>query len=222
MSLDDALHHIKVARLRSAIEKKASFWRGFTQALAPKNLGGPIGGALIAAGAGAAVASVGSGVTAGYRAIREKIEKPKAFKAMMSSAPGLKKEDSKGVQMTFNTLYGMNRRMAKDPLVAGSFVAKHVNRAEIGGEAGAYVDPQTVKTLMDAGSKPRSAGPIESAWQRGAQVDPKGFGKGREKLPKFQQQYEQARTSNLQKVREKQSRKVRESNLRKAHAAFKS
>jgi hypothetical protein len=168
MELDDALHQIKIAKLRKAIEKRASFWHNFTQSLATKNIGKQMGDALLAAGAGAAIAGAGAAVTSGYKALRSKIEKPRAFRGMMQTMPGLKKEDPKAVQMTFNTLYGMNRQMARDPLIAGSFVSRNVRRAEIGGEGGAYVDPQTVKTLSEVGAK-RSAGPIESAWARGAQ-----------------------------------------------------
>jgi hypothetical protein len=166
--IENALHHINVAKLRDAIEKKASFWKNFTNALRSSNMGKQVGEAVLAAGAAAGVTAAGAGVAHGYKALRGRVEKPKAFKSMMGAMPGLKKEDPKAVQMTFNTLYGMNRQMAKDPLVAGSFVSRNVRRAEMGGEAGAYVDPQTAKTLMDAGSK-RDSGPVESAWQRGAQ-----------------------------------------------------
>jgi hypothetical protein len=152
--VNEAVRRLSVDRLKSAIEKNASFWNHFKDA-------------LVAAGAGAAVTAGGSLATSGFKSIRGKLEKPRAYKNMMSAMPGLKKEDPRAVQMTFNTLYGMNRKMAKDPLVAGSFVSRNVSRAELGGEAGAYVDPQTAKTLLDAGAK-RTSGPIESAWQRGA------------------------------------------------------
>lgn len=168
---DNALHHINVSKLSSAIEKKASFWRNFTKSLSSSNLGKQMGDAILTAGAGAAITGIGVGAKAGFEAVREKVEKPRAFKGMMGAMPGLKKEDPKAVQMTFNTLYGMNRRMAKDPLVAGSFVAKHVNRADIGGEGGAYVDPQTTKLLMDAGSRGREEGPMFRAFQKGASAD---------------------------------------------------
>lgn len=181
--LDNALHHIKVAKLSKAIEKKASFWRSFTKSLSSSNMGKQMGDAMLAAGAGAAVTAVGVGAKAGYEAVREKVEKPRAFKSMLGAMPGLKKEDPKAVQMTFNTLYGMNRRMAKDPLVAGSFVAKQVNRAEIGGEGGAYVDPQTTKLLMDAGSKGRAEGPMFQAFQK----------RGSAKLEKFREQLRKVR-----------------------------
>jgi hypothetical protein len=182
---ENALHHIKVAKLRDAIEKKASFWKNFVGALAPKNMGKAVGEGLLAAGTGAAITGIGLGAKAGYEAIKQRIEKPKAFKGMMGAMPGLKKEDPKAVQMTFNTLYGMNPRMAKDPLVAGSFVSKHVNRAEIGGEGGAYVDPQTTKLLMDAGSR-TSEGPMFQAFQKRGEAEV-------DKLEKFRKQLRRIR-----------------------------
>ena len=158
--LKEALHTVKLAKMRSAIEKNAAFWTNFNKAL---------GGAMLSAGSAAAVTAAGALAGEGFSAIRERIEKPKAFKSMMENMPGLKKEDPKAVQMTFNTLYGMNRKMAKDPLVAGSFVSRNVQRADMGGEGGAYIDPQTVKLLRDAGSaKGEPASPIMSAWERGA------------------------------------------------------
>lgn len=188
-TLDNALHQIKVAKLQKAIEKNAGFWRNFTSALAPKNLGKSVGEGLLAAGTSAAITGIGLGVKAGVDTIREKVEKPRAFKGMMSAMPGLKKEDPRAVQMTFNTLYGMNRQMAKDPLVAGSFVAKHVNRADIGGEGGAYVDPVTVKTLRDARRGSPGEGPSFQDWMKRdkpkhASVDPDKLKKFREQLSK--------------------------------------
>lgn len=176
--LDSALHHIKVARLRDAIEKKAGFWKNFTKSLSSGNLGKQTGDALMAAGTSAAITGIGMGVKAGVEAVREKVEKPKAFKGMLGAMPGLKKEDPKAVQMTFNTLYGMNRQMAKDPLVAGSFVSRNINRAEVGG-GGAYVDPQTVKTLRDAAKGTETS---LGDWMKRGSADP-------DKLEKFRKQF---------------------------------
>lgn len=182
MELDNALHHMKVAKLRKAIEKRAGFWQNFTEAIKGTNLGKQMGESLMTAGAAAAITGAGLGAKKGYEALRTRVEKPKAFKEMMGAMPGLKKEDPKAVQMTFNTLYGMNREMARDPLVAGSFVSRHVNRAEVGGEGGAFIDPQTTKMVMEAGSKGRSSGgPIFEAWRKQGSAEP-------EKLEKFKEQ----------------------------------
>ena len=167
MSLNEDLREIEIARLRNAIEKKAGAWFSFKEAVTGK-MGKQMTEAMIAAGAGAAITTIGTVGKAGFEVIRERMEKPKAFKNMMENMPGLKREDPKAVQMTYNTLYGLNRQMAKDPLVAGSFVSRNINRAETGGEGGAYVDPQTAKTLMDAGSKSNRS-PIFESWAGGAQ-----------------------------------------------------
>lgn len=167
MSLNEVLHHASMTKLREAIEKRAGFWDNFVKAVSIGNIGKQMGEGLLAAGSAAAVTGLGVAAKKGFDYLREKVEKPQAYKAMMETTPGLAKKDPKAVQSTFNTLYGLNRTMAKDPLVAGSFVGKTVERAEIGGEAGAYVDPQTVKTLMDAAR--RSDEPIMEAWSSGAQ-----------------------------------------------------
>lgn len=165
-ALDNILHDIRVAKLQEAIEKRAGpFWQSFVQSLARENIGKQVGEGLLAAGTAAAVTGLGVAASKGVDLLREKIEKPRAFKGMMDATPGLAKQDPKSVQMTFNTLYGMNRQMARDPLVAGSFVSRNVSRAEMGDGAGAYVDPQTAKMLMDAG--PRGPGPIMESWKGG-------------------------------------------------------
>jgi hypothetical protein len=163
--MKDLLHQIKIATLKEAIEKRAGFWSSFTRSLSSTNMGKQVGEGLLAAGAAAAVTGLGVAAKAGIDALRDRVEKPRLFKEMLAASPGLQKKDPRAVQMTFNTLYGMNRQMARDPLVAGSFVGKTVERAEISGEAGAYVDPQTAKMLMDVG--PRRDGPIMEAWKGG-------------------------------------------------------
>ena len=168
MSYDDILHLEKLARLRKAIEKNAGFWQNFTSALKPERLGNTAADALIGAGITSAAAGLGLAAKSGFEALRTKIEKPKAFRAMIDASPGLGKLDPKATQMTFNTLYGMNRQMAKDPLVASSFVGRNVGRAEVGGEAGAYVDLQSAKTLIDATSRGKGSNPLMESWMSGA------------------------------------------------------
>lgn len=166
--ISEDLRQLDVARLRAALEKNAGFWDSFKQSLSSSRMGAQAGDALMAAGAAATITGAGVAIKSGVTALRDRIEKPKAFKSMISASPGLKKRDPKGVQMTFNTLYAMNRDMAKDPLVASSFVARQTNRAEIEGGAGAYIEPQTAKMIQDTGASRREANPIMSAWEGGA------------------------------------------------------
>ena len=165
--MSDLYHNVKLARLHEAIEKRAQgFWRSFTSALTGTNIGKQVGEGLLASGTAAAVTGLGVAAEKGIGFLREKIEKPRAFKSMMETTPGLAKQDPKAVQMTFNTLYSLNKDMARDPLVAGSFVGRNVGRAEMTEGAGAYVDPQTVKMIMETGG--RKGSPIMEAWQEGA------------------------------------------------------
>jgi hypothetical protein len=149
----EAIRGIGMSRLMNAIEKRAAFWRSFGQAFNRSSAGGALGEAALSAAASAGIAAIGVGAKKGFEALRTKIEKPQLFKEMVGASPGLKKMDQKKVQMTFNTLYRMNREMAKDPLVAGSFVERSVGRAELSDSAGTYVDPATAKTLLESRPK---------------------------------------------------------------------
>lgn len=166
MPIEETVRSLEIDKLRAAIEKRAGFWKSFQNSIKGSNIGKQLGDGLLAAGTAAAVTVAGVGAKAGFEVVRDRVEKPKAFSSMLEASPGLKKQDPKSVQMTFNTLYSLNRKMAKDPLVAGSFVGRNVSRAEVSDGAGAYVDPQTAKMLMDA--NPRDGAPVMDAWRRGA------------------------------------------------------
>lgn len=147
--LQDALHKIKVAQLQQAVMEKIALWRHFKEG-------------LMAAGTAAGVAAAGIGVSKGYDAIKDRIQKPRAFKGMLGGSPGLKKMDQKAVQMTFNSLYALNPEMAKDPLISASFVERHVGKAE-GMSAGAFIDPQTAH-LVQKGRPRELESPIMRAF----------------------------------------------------------
>lgn len=147
--LQDAVHKIKIAQLQQAVMEKMASWEKFKSG-------------LMAAGTAAAVAGAGVAVQKGYDVIRDRIQKPRAFKSMISASPALKKMDQKTVQLTFNSLYTMNPAMAKDPLISGSFVERHVGKAE-GMSAGAFVDPQT-STMVQKGRPKEMESPIMRAF----------------------------------------------------------
>lgn len=163
MSIQDAVHGLAVDRLRSAIEKRASFWNSFKSAIKPGPAGKMLGGALLAAGGAAATAAIGHGASFGVDALRNRIGKGRAYKGMLKASPGLaKRKDADKVQMTFNTLWNLNKDLAKDPLTAGSFVERSVQRADIGDSAGAYVDIDTARNL--ARSRAKKDRPIAQAF----------------------------------------------------------
>ena len=132
--LQDAVHKIKIAQLQQAVMEKVALWQKFKEG-------------LMAAGTAAAVAGAGVAAQKGFVAIRDRIVKPRAFKDMIGASPGLKKMDQKAVQMTFNSLYAMNPAMAKDPLISGSFVERHVQGAE-GMSAGSFIDPRSATMIQ--------------------------------------------------------------------------
>ena len=163
MNLPETLHELDVERLRTAIEKRASFWKGFKESLKPGKAGKMIGKAFLAASGAAATAAIGHGVSRGYDSLANRIGKGRAYKGMLQASPGLaKRKDADRVQMTFNTLWNLNRDLAKDPLTAGSFVERSVQRADFGDSAGSYVDIETARNILR--SAPREDRPIARAF----------------------------------------------------------
>jgi hypothetical protein len=105
-------------------------------------LGQALPGAMV--GAGLAAGAVGAGK--GYGALKDRFSKAKDFKAMMGASPALKKHDAGQVQMVYNSLRSQSPSMAKDPLIAGSFVRRTL---EVSPESGPFIDPQTTKMLSE-------------------------------------------------------------------------
>ncbi|MFZ4580511.1 MAG: hypothetical protein ACOYOB_19175 [Myxococcota bacterium] len=105
--------------------------------------GGPLTTAL-AYGAGAT--AIGGGVWAagkGLEAATDPYKKERAFKALKSESPALVSGDPVHARKSFETLWRFNPDMAKDPLVASSFVRKAIAFKEEG------VQSQDIKTLAD-------------------------------------------------------------------------
>lgn len=128
----------RIHRLRERLQKTASVWKTFKDHL--------VGGL----GTGAAAATLAAGATAagyGLGKLKDTIVKGRAMKSMLEANPHLAKQDSKQVHMTFNSLYHLNPDLATDPLTAGSFVTRSLNRVEMGDSGGAYIDPQTAVQL---------------------------------------------------------------------------
>jgi hypothetical protein len=174
--LNKALTELQMVKLKRGIEKNASIWQGFKNAFTTSKVGETVGQAALTAAAAAGITAGGVGIQKGFTALRSKIEKPKLFKSMLESSPGLKKMDQKKVHLTFNTIYNMNREMAKDPLVAGSFVERSVAQADISDSAGVYVDPNTAKTMLE--SRQRSGEPILRSFTGAIQSGLEGKGIG--------------------------------------------
>jgi len=101
-------------------------------------LPGAIGTGLL----GAAFAGAGKGVGA----IRERFAKARDFKQMMEANPRLHKEDAGHIQSLYNSLRAMSPDMAKDPLIAGSFVHQMMERAP---EGGPMIPIETSKLLSE-------------------------------------------------------------------------
>lgn len=107
---------------------------------------GGVGRKALGLGAGAAI--IGGGVSGTNKAIdhfSDKHKKKKYFKQMIAENPQLKKETPKDVTKVFNTLFRFNKKMASDPLVAGSFLKRSLQFKDEG------IQPVDVKTLTEVG-----------------------------------------------------------------------
>jgi len=142
-----ALRGLNEERAKVASTKAASLWQGFKAALTPV-----LKDTAASATAAAAITAAGYGAKKGFDAIHERVMKPRAFRTMVEENPFLKKRNQKDVQRTFNTLYALNPKMAKDPLIAGGFVGKHTERTEVE-DMGAYVDPRSASLMADIGGR---------------------------------------------------------------------
>lgn len=98
--------------------------------------------------AGATAATIGAGLLANeaYDAVKSSISRSRGFKNMLEFNPALKKQDRKKVQAMYNTLHNVSPDLAKDPLVANSWVKRMAYQDE-------YVDPKTMSDLATAQSR---------------------------------------------------------------------
>ena len=110
------------------------------------SLGKALPGYLAPGLASAGVAAAGLGIKGGYNLIREKLTRQRDYKAMMDANPALRGSDARQVNMIYNSLRRLSPAMAADPLVAGSFVRKHV---ELSPDSGMAIDFNTAKTVAE-------------------------------------------------------------------------
>lgn len=92
---------------------------------------------------GAGVAAVGALANEVYRGVSNAVGRSRGFKSMMAYNPSLEKEDRVRVQNLYNTLHNVSPDLARDPLVANSWVKRMMYQDE-------YVDPRTMSDLAAA------------------------------------------------------------------------
>lgn len=95
--------------------------------------------ALLVAGA------TGAGLLANetYAAVKDTVTRSLGFKRMMKLSPDLNKMKKDKVQAAFNTLHNTAPDLAKDPVIASSWVKRMAYQDE-------YVDPRTISDLASA------------------------------------------------------------------------
>lgn len=102
------------------------------------------GAALAASGAQGAWEGAEYGLRKGFKAMGNKIQNARSYKKLLKENEDL--EDTPETRKAFNTMHRFAPDVAKDPMVAGTFV-KRVTRF------GEEVDPNWVKTLVDIQSR---------------------------------------------------------------------
>jgi hypothetical protein len=119
----------------AAIPGQPGFWGRVGQGFAEQ---GPK--ALVGAG----IAAAGAAFASGGKWIRDRITKARDYRAVIAANPHLKKFDAGQTQMVYNSLRTMSPIMARDPIVAGSFIRQTL---ELSPDQGPAVSMQTVNLL---------------------------------------------------------------------------
>jgi hypothetical protein len=116
--------------------------------------------------AGAAFGALTGGGAAALGGIRkligmgvDKWKKPMEYKAMLDAHPELQQQDAAKVQALYNSLRHMSPHMAKDPVIAGSFVR---NLLERGNEGSVAVPMDTAKMLSETQRNVRQGKPEQA------------------------------------------------------------
>ena len=89
----------------------------------------------------------------------DKWKKPMEYKAMLDAHPELQQQDASKVQALYNSLRHMSPHMAKDPVIAGSFVR---NLLERGNEGSVAVPMDTAKMLSETQRNIRQGRPDQT------------------------------------------------------------
>ena len=133
--------------------KEAGFFSNMVEGMGGKQVGGfsgAIGSQIPTSVAAAAVTGAAMGVAKGYEAIRDRINKTRDFKNMLQATPDLRHFDAGHTQMMYNSLRMLAPTLARDPLVAGSFVR---DALRLSPEHGPAIPPQTAKLLVETQAK---------------------------------------------------------------------
>lgn len=113
-------------------EKVADLYQGSAVRKNPYILASDIAkGTAVGMAVGAGIKGIGTvlshAVDRAYVGLTEGKDKAKAFSKMIGTSPELGKEPAAKVQRAFNSLYRWNPEMARDPLVASSFVQRTID-----------------------------------------------------------------------------------------------
>ena len=151
--------------LSKTADFRGSLWKGMKfqgpSGKAPGDMfANVLGNQLTAGAAFGALTGGGEAVLSGARKLInlgiDKWKKPMEYKAMLDAHPELQQQDAAKVQALYNSLRHMSPHMAKDPVIAGSFVR---NLLERGNEGSVAVPMDTAKMLSETQRNVRQGKP---------------------------------------------------------------
>jgi hypothetical protein len=153
-------------------EKNAGFFgniaRGFRGTPELGGFGMELGRAAAGAAGTAAIAAAGVGIAKGISALRDAIGYNRDYKAMLSANPSLHKEDASQVQMIYKSLRSLAPTIAKEPLLAASFVR---NSLDLSPKEQPKIDLASMKTLAETQDRlGRGSGAILQSWADGGRL----------------------------------------------------
>lgn len=132
----------------------------------------------ISSGLVATARGLAHGAGAAYDAVKDRIDKPAQFNAMLAAHPSLQEEDPARVSTVFSSIRHFAPSLAADPLAAGSFVR---NVLAVSGQQDLMMPTETAKHLTEihknisGGRSPASLTDIFAEGMKG--------GKGEAKAP---------------------------------------
>jgi len=133
--------------------KTAGIWGNFMKGLrgeGASGFSGALGSQVPTGVAAAAVTGVGMGIAKGFEKIHDRLTKARDYKSMLQATPDLRHFDASHTQMMYNSLRSLAPTLARDPLVAGSFVR---DALRLSPEHGPAIPPATAKMLVETQAK---------------------------------------------------------------------
>lgn len=137
--------------------------------------------ALILGGVGVGIGAGATALDAGSKAVSDPVHRHFAFKQVEKKNPWLKDHDKELVHSYYKTLFNFAPSMAKDPLVAGSFLKRQLEYKDIGPQA---ADLQTITNIDNAIRDRKTKSLLSNSFGSGSIKSMHGVGENLVKPPR--------------------------------------